>query len=214
MTTPVPVARHGKRHGRDDEDDGGGQGGRRRSRRRSCRQGSMVIGQTANILLYLGARHALAPKAEAGRLWVHGFAIDHRRLRSGDPRYPSSARTVAVLRGTSGRQRKKRTEEFWSERRAQNISATLRGLLKEGGGAYVTGRRVTYVDPLAVPDRGGAALCFSQNAMKAFERKIPGLIELRDRVAEAAETSRRTWRASGALPSTSRGFFRRYKAAG
>ena len=33
--------------------------------------GNLVIGQTANILLYLGARHGLAPKAEAGRLWVH-----------------------------------------------------------------------------------------------------------------------------------------------
>ena len=32
--------------------------------------GKLVIGQTANILLYLGARHALAPKAEPGRLSV------------------------------------------------------------------------------------------------------------------------------------------------
>src|SRR6266404_3495968 len=31
--------------------------------------GKLVIGQTANILLYLGSRHGLAPKAEAGRLW-------------------------------------------------------------------------------------------------------------------------------------------------
>ena len=28
--------------------------------------GKPVIGQTANILLYLGARHGLAPKTEAG----------------------------------------------------------------------------------------------------------------------------------------------------
>ena len=30
--------------------------------------GKLVIGQTANILLYLGARHGLAPQDEAGRL--------------------------------------------------------------------------------------------------------------------------------------------------
>ena len=30
--------------------------------------GTLVIGQTANILFYLGARHGLAPKTEAGRL--------------------------------------------------------------------------------------------------------------------------------------------------
>ncbi|MFX6330632.1 hypothetical protein ABTF76_20480, partial [Acinetobacter baumannii] len=33
--------------------------------------GRRVIGQTANILLFLGNRHGLAPKAEAGQLWVH-----------------------------------------------------------------------------------------------------------------------------------------------
>ena len=33
--------------------------------------GQLVIGQTANILFYLGSRHGLAPKSEAGRLSVH-----------------------------------------------------------------------------------------------------------------------------------------------
>src|ERR1700710_1487948 len=37
--------------------------------------GKLVIGQTANILLYLGARHGLAPKAEAGRLWMHQLQL-------------------------------------------------------------------------------------------------------------------------------------------
>src|SRR3569833_908710 len=37
--------------------------------------GKLVIGQTANILLYLGARHALAPKTEGGRLWVHQLQL-------------------------------------------------------------------------------------------------------------------------------------------
>src|SRR6266851_1435143 len=37
--------------------------------------GQLVIGQTANILLYLGSRHGLAPKAEAGRLWVHQLQL-------------------------------------------------------------------------------------------------------------------------------------------
>src|SRR5262245_31612864 len=37
--------------------------------------GKLVIGQTANILLYLGARHGLAPKEEAGRLWAHQLQL-------------------------------------------------------------------------------------------------------------------------------------------
>jgi glutathione S-transferase len=32
--------------------------------------GQLVIGQTANILMFLGPRHGLAPKYAAGRLWT------------------------------------------------------------------------------------------------------------------------------------------------
>src|ERR1700688_100921 len=37
--------------------------------------GSLVIGQTANILQFLGARHGLAPKDEGGRLWTHELQL-------------------------------------------------------------------------------------------------------------------------------------------
>src|SRR6266478_1678223 len=37
--------------------------------------GKLLIGQTANILLYLGPRHGLAPKTEAGKLWVHQLQL-------------------------------------------------------------------------------------------------------------------------------------------
>src|SRR5262245_28886176 len=39
------------------------------------RSGKLLIGQTANILLYLGARHGLAPAGEAGRLWTHQLQL-------------------------------------------------------------------------------------------------------------------------------------------
>ncbi len=37
--------------------------------------GKLIIGQTANILLYLGERHGLAPTGEAGRLWTHQLQL-------------------------------------------------------------------------------------------------------------------------------------------
>src|SRR5215831_12718993 len=37
--------------------------------------GDLVIGQTANILLYLGAHHGLAPAEEGGRLWAHQLQL-------------------------------------------------------------------------------------------------------------------------------------------
>ena len=39
------------------------------------KDGSVVIGQTANILLYLGGRLGLAPRDEAGRLWTHQIQL-------------------------------------------------------------------------------------------------------------------------------------------
>src|SRR5262245_58312550 len=37
--------------------------------------GRLVIGQTANILQYLGPRLHLAPKHDAGRLWAHQLQL-------------------------------------------------------------------------------------------------------------------------------------------
>ena len=39
------------------------------------RAGRMVIGQTANILLFLGEKHGLAPGSIAGRLWVNQLQL-------------------------------------------------------------------------------------------------------------------------------------------
>jgi glutathione S-transferase len=37
--------------------------------------GDQLIGQTANILLFLGRRHELAPKDETGELWTHQLQL-------------------------------------------------------------------------------------------------------------------------------------------
>ena len=39
------------------------------------KDGDVLIGQTAAILLYLGDRHGLAPREEAKRLWVHQIQL-------------------------------------------------------------------------------------------------------------------------------------------
>jgi glutathione S-transferase len=39
------------------------------------RDGDIIIGQTANILLYLGGRLGLAPENEASRLWIHQIQL-------------------------------------------------------------------------------------------------------------------------------------------
>lgn len=39
------------------------------------RDGDLLIGQTTNILLYLGRRLGLAPRAESGRLWLNQLQL-------------------------------------------------------------------------------------------------------------------------------------------
>src|ERR1700738_4816598 len=63
--------------------------------------GKLVIGQTANILLYLGSRHGLAPKAEAGKLWVHQLQLTVADfvVEIHDTHHPIGG--VVVLRGSA-----------------------------------------------------------------------------------------------------------------
>src|SRR3712207_5431684 len=39
------------------------------------KHGDRIVGQTANILLYLGSRLGLAPADEQGRLWAHQLQL-------------------------------------------------------------------------------------------------------------------------------------------
>src|SRR5271155_4029363 len=56
------------------------------------RDGDVVIAQTANILLYLGRRHGLAPRDEAGRLWAHQLqlTISDVVAEAHDPQRPTA----------------------------------------------------------------------------------------------------------------------------
>lgn len=142
--------------------------------------GKLVIGQTANILLYLGARHGLAPKAEAGQLWLHQLQLTITDLvvEVHDTHHPlGPSLYYEDQRGPA----KKRTAEFWDERVPKYLGYFER-ILKDNGGAYLTGRRATYVDLSLFQIVDGLRYAFPQR-MKAFERKIPGLVALHDRVA-------------------------------
>ena len=169
--------------------------------------GKLVIGQTANILLYLGSRHGLAPKAEAGRLWVHQLQLTVTDLVAevhdthhplGPSLYYEDQRAAA----------KKRTGEFWNERVPKYLGY-FEGLLKGSGGAWLTGRRLTYVDLSLFQIVEGLRYAFPRR-MKAFERRIPGLVDLHDRVA--ARPSIKAYLASDRrIAFNEDGIFRHYK---
>jgi glutathione S-transferase len=142
--------------------------------------GKRVIGQTANILLYLGSRHRLAPSAEAGKLWVHQLQLTITDLvqEIHDTHHPlGSSLYYEDQRGPA----KKRSNEFWKERVPKYLGY-FEELLKGSGGTYVTGRRLTYVDLSLFQIVAGLRYAFPKH-MKAFEREIPGLVGLHDRIA-------------------------------
>jgi glutathione S-transferase len=142
--------------------------------------GKLVIGQVANILFYLGSRHGLAPKADAGKLWVHQLQLTVTDFVAEvhDTHHPIG---VSLYYEDQKAAAKKRTEEFWNERVPKYLGY-FEGLLKDSGGAWLTGRRLTYVDLSLFQLVDGLRYAFPKR-MKAFERKIPGLVELHDRVA-------------------------------
>ena len=107
--------------------------------------GKLVIGQTANILLYLGPRHGLAPKAEAGRLWLHQLQLTIADFVPRGARHPSSDRVSLYYEDQRG-PAKKRTEEFWKERVPKYLGYFERAA---GGAAAAPGSpaaALTYVD--------------------------------------------------------------------
>ena len=142
--------------------------------------GNLLVGQTANILLYLGARHGLAPKAEAGRLGVHQLqlTITDFVLEVHDTHHPLGPSLYYEDQKAAA---KKRTQEFWQSRVPKYLGY-FEQLVKANGGVYVTGRRATYVDLSLFQIVEGLRYAFPKR-MQAFERKIPRLIELHDRVA-------------------------------
>jgi glutathione S-transferase len=170
--------------------------------------GKLVIGQTANILLYLGSRHGLAPKLEAGRLWVHQLqlTIADFVLEVHDTHHPLGPSLYYEDQRSPA---KKRTDEFWKARVPKYLGY-FEGLLKSDGGSYLTGRRATYADLSLFQIVEGLRYAFPKR-MKAFERKVPGLVDLHDRIA--TRPNLKAYLASDRrIPFNEDGIFRCYKA--
>jgi glutathione S-transferase len=170
--------------------------------------GKLVIGQTANILLYLGSRHGLAPKAEPGKLWVHQLqlTITDLVLEVHDTHHPLGP---SLYYEDQKAPAKKRTDEFWDSRVPKYLGY-FEDLRAANGGAYVTGRRLTYVDLSMFQIVEGLRYAFPKR-MKAFESEIPGLVGLHGRVA--ARPNIKAYLASDRrIAFNEDGIFRRYKA--
>lgn len=143
--------------------------------------GKLVIAQTASILLYLGPRLRLAPRDEAGALWVHQMQLTIADLVTHihDTHHPVSGWLYYEEQKPAA---KLRTRDFWRYR-VPKLLGYFERIVAKSGGPYVLGRRLTYVDLSLFQIVEGLRYAFPKR-MRRFERKVPRLIALHDRVAK------------------------------
>ena len=142
--------------------------------------GKLIVAQTANILFFLGPRLNLSPRDEAGRLWAHQLQLTITDLvvEIHDSHHPITSWLYFEEQRAAAR---RRTKDFWRYRVPKFLGYFER-ILKKNGGRFLVGRRLTYVDLSIFQIIEGLRYAFPKR-MKRFEKKVPGLVALHDRVA-------------------------------
>src|SRR5262252_4222240 len=144
------------------------------------KSGELIIGQTANILLFLGMRHGLAPRNDAGRLWAHQLQLTIADLvvEAHDTHHPIAS---GLYYEDQRREAKRRTADFL-QNRAPKFMRYFEHVLKCSGATYLLGRRITYADLSLFQVIEGLRYAFPK-AMTRLEKKIPRVVALHDSVA-------------------------------
>ncbi len=169
--------------------------------------GKLVIGQSANILLYLGARHGLAPKPEPGRLWVHQLQLTIADFvkEIHDTHHP----IAASLYYEDQKPEAKRYAGHFLKDRVPKYLGYFDRVIKKSGGPYLAGRALSYADLSLFQVVAGLRFSFPR-AMKAIEKKVPRAIEVHDRVI-ARPRIENYLNSKRRIPFNENGIFRRYQ---
>jgi glutathione S-transferase len=144
--------------------------------------GALLIAQTANILLYLGPRHALAPKNEAACLFVHQLQLTIADLvaEAHDVHHPIAG---SLYYEDQKREATRAAQHFIAERIPKYLGYFETVLERNGARkSYLTGARLTYADLSLFQTVEGLRYAFPR-AMARVEKNFPRVIALHDRVA-------------------------------
>jgi glutathione S-transferase len=145
--------------------------------------GRLIIGQTANILLYLGERHGLAPRSAAGRLWVHQLQLTLADLVTEihDTHHPISG---ALYYEDQKEEARRRSADFLKSRAPKFLDYFESVLARTpSGGGYLAGARRSYADLSLFQVVAGLGYAFPR-AMARLEKKHLRVTALHDRIAE------------------------------
>jgi glutathione S-transferase len=170
--------------------------------------GSRLIGQTANILLFLGERHALAPRDDGGRFFTHQLQLTLADLVTEvhDSHHPIAS---GLYYEDQRREAKRRAADLRANRLPKYLAyfeATLAGNPRRSG--LLVGARVTYADLSLFQVVEGLAYAFPRT-MRHLARRYPRVMSLheaigrRPRIAAYLSSARR-------LAFNQEDIFRRY----
>jgi glutathione S-transferase len=168
--------------------------------------GKLVIGQTANILWFLGPVLGLAPKDDAARLWTHQLqlTIADWVAEVHDSHHPVAS---SLYYEEQKREAKRRAEIFRVERQRKFLNY-FEQVLERNGGRVLIGNAVSYVDLSLFQMIEGLRYAFPR-AMAKQERKYRRVIALHDRMAARPRLAAYLG-SERRLPFNQEGIFRHY----
>jgi glutathione S-transferase len=142
--------------------------------------GRLVIAQTANILQYLGPRLALAPRSDAGRVWVHQLqlTIADWLVEVHDTHHPIGS---GLYYEQQKREARRRSADFLRHRLPKYLGYFERQLASRT--SWLAGHSASYADLSLFQMVAGLRYAFPR-AMKRVERRHPRVVALAARVAQ------------------------------
>jgi glutathione S-transferase len=170
--------------------------------------GRQLIGQTANILLFLGNRLALAPRDAAGKLWTHQLqlTIADFVVEIHDTHHPIGG---GLYYEQQKAEAKRRTKEFLAQRLPKYLGYFERVIeRKPAVGPGLVGASLTYADLSLAQLIAGLRYAFPSAGRKAL-RPCPRLRALHDEVL-ALPRIRRYVASDRRLAFNNDDIFRRY----
>jgi glutathione S-transferase len=145
--------------------------------------GDLLIGQTANILMFVGARHGLAPADEAGRLWANQLQLTILDFVTEihDTHHPISSR---LFYDDQHEEAKRRAADFLAARAPKFLGYFENALFNnKAGRSWLVGGGLTYPDLSLFQIVAGLRYAFPL-AMAAFEEHLPLTTALHHRVRD------------------------------
>ena len=172
------------------------------------KDGETVIGQTAAILLYLGARHGLAPKDPAGGLWTHQIQLTLGDFvaEAHDTHHPIG---VGLYYEDQKEEALRRSEDFRTGRIPKFLGWFEQILARNpAGGSHLVGKTLTYADLSLFQVVEGLTYAFPK-AMSRALKDAPGIAALHSAVADRPRI-KAYLASSRRIPFNEKGIFRHY----